>query len=354
MIVELANSQDYHEVLEKASWILESSKGNIRFAILIKLVNRTAKERREAEEAYEDEHQDGDGDHDDDNDEEADRGRVSGKRSLGDLNSSPPPTVPKRVRTDESSSPFGSLQAREIHVENLGDSQTTASPPPPSVLQSESSSEVSSVDSINSLPSTNDNIYPVAPSAHAIDNHNHANPCLIDSSPPSIDPQSATTLSSSETPPSPILPPPPPRRNPRATFSRALVTVLGSALKGSHRKATTLLDCIEFWPTSPRPQDEFSSTWDDMPTPHYPDVLRGRRYTIDFMWLHSTLDVYVKTTDPDWVVAHPDLVMGEWKEETSSGPNGNPDGVEQDGDEQETGDEEGGDGDTDSDADYRG
>lgn len=43
LIVEVANSQDYGEVLQQASWVLESSRGKIRFAIVIKLVNGTGK-----------------------------------------------------------------------------------------------------------------------------------------------------------------------------------------------------------------------------------------------------------------------------------------------------------------------
>lgn len=38
-----------------------------------------------------------------------------------------------------------------------------------------------------------------------------------------------------------------------------------------------------------------------------------------FMWLHNTLDVFVNTTDPNWIRAHALLVMKEWDEDAYGG-----------------------------------
>lgn len=283
LIVEVANSQDYTEVIDKASWVLQASRGKIRFAIVIKLVNRTPKEMKD--------------------EEERDCGRVAGKRVLDELGSSPPRGVPKRVRTDDPGSAFGSPQRNEIY-----DADLPAAPSP------QSSSELSSVsvESHDPISSGARNIYPIAiPVAHATPSQPDTNESVIPSTPPPPP---------SPSPPQQSPPLPPPRaHNPRATLSRAHVTVLSSVLSGTHRKATVILDSIEFWPTPPRAQDTFSFSWDDMPTPQYPDALRGRRYTLDFGWLHSTLDVFVKTADPEWISEHEGMLMQEWEEEGSSG-----------------------------------
>lgn len=177
------------------------------------------------------------------------RVRASGKRSLDDLSSSPPHTTSERVRTDESSSTSCSPSG-QIHDADLGDSETVASALSHPDLYSASSSElslVSSMDSSSSMPSSND-----TPAKYQHDDS------LFRSSPPTSD--SPSGLSSSAPPSWPALPIPPRTFYPRGTISRALVTVLGSALIGSHGKATTIVDSIEFWPTPPRPKDVFSFT----------------------------------------------------------------------------------------------
>lgn len=330
LIVEVANSQDYEDVLEKASWALKYSKGRIRYAILIKLINKTAKERREDEAQAEAEAHE----------------RISGKRSLSDLDSSPPRAFLKRVRTDESSV-SASSESGESFVDSV---RKTTTPPPPSPTNdhSDSSSELSSVSSGKSLPSGNGVVERVTPLVEATAKHVpvvHNHP--TDSSPPSIDSPFAATSSISEPPSSPNHPPPPSRYNPRAAFSRAHLTILGTTLTATRRVVTTILDCIELWPTPPGPHDVFSFSWDDMPTPSYPTVLRDKQYTLEFMSLHRTLDLFVKTGDPNWVESHRDLVMKEWKEEVTSGSSGS--GEEEEEEEDESGDAR----DMDSDVDYQ-
>lgn len=208
-------------MLEKASWVLESSRGKIRFAIVIKLVNRTAKEVKGEDEG-----------------QEQNRVRGSGKRSLDGLSSSPPRTIPKRVRSVQ------------IQRANLGDSEPVAAAALP---YSESSSElrsVSSADSTYSMPSSNQNIYLVAlPVEQVTPGQYHLDDSWVRSSPPPTD----SPPGSPAPPSSPALPILRRTHNPRGTFSRALVTVLGLVLVGNHRKATTILDSIEFWPTASRP-----------------------------------------------------------------------------------------------------
>lgn len=93
-----------------------------------------------------------------------------------------------------------------------------------------------------------------------------------------------------------------------------------------------------------------------MPTPHHPEVLRGRRYTLGFMWLHNTLDVFVNTNDPNSVRAHNLLVMKEWKEDACSWSTGGSRVVGEGAGGAEEVDQagEGADGDRGSDTDYRG
>lgn len=51
----------------------------------------------------------------------------------------------------------------------------------------------------------------------------------------------------------------------------------------------------------------------------YPEVLRGRRFTVDFQDLHDTFEVFVRTTDPEWVRGNEEHLMGEWSDEGDSG-----------------------------------
>lgn len=79
---------------------------------MIKLVNRTATEMRDAGDKH--------------------RVSVSGKRSPDDLSSSPH-TTSKRVQTGESNSTAGSLPG-PIHDADLGDSEAVAALSPPDLL----------------------------------------------------------------------------------------------------------------------------------------------------------------------------------------------------------------------------
>lgn len=345
LLVEVADSQEYTEVLEKASWMLRHSKGKIRFAILIKLVRMTVKETR------------------------------NNKRRSPDVDFSPRP-ITKRVRTvlagdvdfegavtqdsidggadddvDFECSDLSSVASNdsidcsvlETHAIVDADTQSTDSVP---VDEAPSSSfDLSSVDS-------NDSINRSILETHAIDdvetksttpisNHDVSSPLSsvdsndsINSPPGSLNILPAATGSDVESEdPSIAVPPlveplatsspsnaPSSEGNPRAAFSSAFVTVLSSSLlTGARREVNALLNCIEFWPRRPGPEDVFTFGWEDMPGLRYPDVMRGKRFTIGFEDLHDTLEVFVRTTDPDWVCGNEEHLMGEWSDEGDSG-----------------------------------
>lgn len=302
LLVEVADSQEYGDVLKKASWVLRHSNGKIRFAVLIKLVGKSVKERRE----------------------EMNRG----KRVLSDMDEGPMDTI-KRARTHGSNSlsSVGSPQPTSGCFESTGTSQHVPGSSPPAEIHSDSS-DLSSVASANftgdqylGLPTAN-------PPPTLAPDSDVDSATSSDATPATGDPSS---------PSSPTIP-----FNPRAAFSSAFVTVLGTTLTGTRRNVTTLLDCIEFWPRRPGPDDVFTFGWEDMPAPRFPDVMRGRTFKVGFEELHQTLDVFVKTGDPAWVREHGEEVLGEWEDGGSSETRGSGSGDEDDDEDEEEEEEEGG------------
>lgn len=340
LLVEVADSQDYTDVLEKASWMLKHSKGKIRFAILIKLVRMTAKETK------------------------------NNKRRSPDVDFSPR-SITKRVRTvlaghedleiaatadaidggpdhgvDSESSGLSSVASDDSIDSSILETHAiaaveTQSPVDSTVAEGPSSSSnlssVDSNDSINSsiletraiedvetksttpfpdnevsspLSSVDSNDSIISPSRSPdvvhdeigfdIEQENHS---------PLVQPLTASPRSDA----------PSTETNPRAAFSSAFVTVLTSSLlTGARREVTAVLDCIEFWPRRPGPEDVFTFGWEDMPGLRYPDIMQGKRFTIAFEDLHDTLEVFVRTTDPEWVRGNEEHLMGEWSDEGDS------------------------------------
>lgn len=341
LLVEVADSQEYTEVLEKASWMLRHSKGKIRFAILIKLVRMTAKETRNNKRRSPDVDfsprpitkrvrtvlagdvdfegaatQDSiDAGPDDDVDFEcSDLSSVASNDSIDSCILQTHAIVDAETEsTDSVSVDEAPLSSSDLASVDSNDSINSSIPETPAIDDVETnsttpfpdhqvSSQLSSVDSnvsINSPPSSLN----ILPAATGFD---------VESEDPSIAVPPLATSSPSNAPSS--------EGNPRAAFSSAFVTVLSSSLlTGARREVNALLDCIEFWPRRPGPEDVFTFGWEDMPGLRYPDVMRGKRFTIGFEDLHDTLEVFVRTTDPEWVRGNEEHLMGEWSDEGDSG-----------------------------------
>lgn len=215
LIVEVADSQQYGDTLEKAAWMLKYSKGKIRFAILIKL-------QRKARDGYPG---------------GCEKGRAAwNKHMLSDYDdntlsdSSPPAKQIKRVRTQEPSSPLSKTDGAIFDGTGCGDGLSEELP---AIIDIPQSPPVESVEVDHSL--TADVIIPYDPLLDVISPDSPTTTATV---------TAATSTFSSALSSSPSSPSPP--HNPRAVFSTASVTVLGSTLTGSHRDVTTLLACTEF------------------------------------------------------------------------------------------------------------
>lgn len=65
-----------------------------------------------------------------------------------------------------------------------------------------------------------------------------------------------------------------------------------SAPGKKQRICVTLIDKAECWPAIPGPNVIFRFTWEDMNAKSYPTELQGRLFSIDFGWLHDLLQLH--------------------------------------------------------------
>lgn len=326
LLVEVADSQEYDNVLEKASWMLKHSKEKIRFAILIKLVRATAKEKR------------------------------NNKRAPRDAEFSPRP-ITKKVRMDDDDfllsesddidfaafklthdsvvrsldygldsdiSELSNVASRDLFDFSI---LTTPEIPHPTVelepktieffpagdVSFQARDPTSNISNDPANPPPRRNFFPVDETSY------HSSSPL-----PRIETLSTTvatgppSVSASRRPDSASGAPPTPD-NPRAAYSSAFATVLTSyPVTGTHHEVNTPLDCVEFWPRRPGPTDNFTFGWEDMPGVRYPKVMRGKRFTIAFDGLHDTLEAFMRTTDSSRVRENVEHLMGEWIDEWDS------------------------------------
>lgn len=323
LIVEIIDSEEYDNMVEKTRWILSNSKGKIRFAILIILDRKTeATMMQEYSES-------------DDGELGLPEGMAaSSKRAFREASTgtTPPPTH-KRVRTEESApaeepSEYlpGQKRTRDslTNTDNTHNSSTNkenVTIPPNAVDIEQSSSPLSDVSEciwaelFPFCPEVGKTVVlPSSPEAGKADvSPSGTDVAMADElySPPEMGnvPTAPTDTSSTTRSNTPSLP------NPHAKYSGAYVTVLSTAATPSRREVTTLLDRVQFWPELPEDEDVFSFGWEDMPVASFPNAMCGRRFIISFKPLNRYLEMFVNIADEAWVADNQDLLPMECADE---------------------------------------
>lgn len=279
LFVGVVDSLEYLDKLEQTRWILKSSKGKIRFAILIKLMRKT--EQRTTEET----------DSDDFESSLSEATAAPTKRAFRELGIGNSPLYKhKRARTKQS---FLSPQSPPRQDEETCDNSTNTNDTPFSHFP-DANIPSSPLSDVSDCVWTD--LFPFAPEVGKV----------------------PTTLTNMPSTP-PVVPRPP---NPRAIFFAAYVTVLSTAATEGHREVTTVLDSVEFWPQLPRAEDVFSFGWEDMPVASLPDAMLGRRFTISFAPLNRYLELFVNMGDSAWVAGHEEMLPMECSDEGDSSSDG--------------------------------
>lgn len=233
LVIEVADTEGYRHARTKANELLMGSKGKIRFAIIIDLVRKTAKQIQEE-------------------------------------------ATPVSADTE-------SVDTGADDTENDEN-------------QSEVTFEVERAHPIRSAPSTKRMAQDLVDDGLDLVPSKKRRASSASPSPPRSDSGSCIG-SSDTTPVSPTLPPmAPPSRYARATVT-VITTRLVPHSKFPTKQARilkTLIDEAECWPTAPGPDVVFRFTWEDMNTKDYPAELQGRVFSVSFDWLHKVLESYFR------------------------------------------------------------
>lgn len=301
LVVEVADSQEYAEARLKAHSFLLDTQGQVRFVIIVDLVRKTWKQKREA--------------------------RLAAERDVPGAGYEPSESENQDPGTGENLESLPSRSKGE--TSGLGedrDSEAAAASDPADTSGSNPQHMPS-----NKRPGDHSSPHPTAKKLRAA-----PGPAASTRSPAAgLTPTTPPAASSPSDEGSPTLPPP----HTHEGYTHATVTVLTShrAPRANRRKGNskgkreviTLIRPTEFWPTPPPADLKFSFTWDDMEIADYPPELKDSIYTIRFDWLHTALKVYFSVPgegqvpqpllDGSSAVGRSDEEEEEVEEEPSSG-----------------------------------